>query len=110
MKLPNAEMAVVDPRKILEYTLNPEHISGKHKALVFLNRLGIGKEQAELLRTACLGAVLREDAIEKARDSHGKRFQVDFLMIHQSQSAIVRTGWIIRTGEDFPRLTSCYVR
>ncbi|WP_408629753.1 DUF6883 domain-containing protein [Acidithiobacillus ferriphilus] len=29
---------------------------------------------------------------------------------HQGKSAVVRTGWIIRTGEDVPRLTSCYVR
>ncbi len=42
-------------------------------------------------------------------DSHGKRYQVDFVMQHQGKSVIVRTGWIIRTGEDVPRLTSCYV-
>ncbi|WP_325758469.1 DUF6883 domain-containing protein [Acidithiobacillus ferriphilus] len=28
---------------------------------------------------------------------------------NREKSAIVRTGWIIRTGEDVPRLTSCYV-
>jgi len=27
----------------------------------------------------------------------------------RSREALVRSAWIIKTGEDFPRLVSCYV-
>ncbi|WP_368356704.1 DUF6883 domain-containing protein [Acidithiobacillus thiooxidans] len=63
-----------------------------------------------IITGVCLRAILINEATEKVADSHGKRYQVDFVMQHQGKSAIVRTGWIIRTGEDVPRLTSCYVR
>lgn len=35
MKLPNAERAVVDVRKLRNYCLNAEHPRGQHKARVF---------------------------------------------------------------------------
>jgi hypothetical protein len=35
MKLPNSEKAIVDIAKLRDYSLNPEHESGGHKARVF---------------------------------------------------------------------------
>lgn len=110
MILPNAERAFLDIRKLRDYTLNPRHLAGGNKARVFASCLGIGPQDAELLRSACLHAILANEAIEKVADSHGQRYQVDFVMQHQGKSATIRTGWIIRTGEEVPRLTSCYVR
>ncbi|WP_326923825.1 MULTISPECIES: DUF6883 domain-containing protein [Acidithiobacillus] len=77
---------------------------------MFASCLGIGQQDTELLRSVYLRAILSNDATEKVTDSHGKRYQVDFVMQHQGKSAIVRTGWFIRTGEGVPRLKSCYVR
>jgi len=34
---------------------------------------------------------------------------VDFTMTREIHQARIRSSWIIRRGEDFPRLTSCYV-
>ncbi len=34
---------------------------------------------------------------------------MDFDMENEDKTATVRTSWIIRIDEDFPRLTSCYV-
>ena len=112
MRLPNAENAFVDIAKLRDYCLNPEHPEGKHKARVFLAKLGITKDDAEGLRQAILEGVLLADAIEQAPTSYGRRFAVDLLIskgegIVLSQ-AVVRTAWIIREGEDFPRLTTCY--
>jgi hypothetical protein len=58
MKLPNAEAAVVDIVKLREYSLNPDHPKGKHKARVFLAALGIDENDAEQLREIILRAVL----------------------------------------------------
>jgi len=62
MKLPNAEKAVVDIAKLREYSLNPNHREGKHKARVFLAKLGIGRNDAERLRQIILEAILTAEA------------------------------------------------
>ena len=41
MKLPNCERAFVDPAKLADYALDPEHEEGKRKALIFAAALGI---------------------------------------------------------------------
>lgn len=41
MKLPNSEKAFVDIAKLRDYSLNPEHESGGHKARVFRAALGL---------------------------------------------------------------------
>ena len=112
MKLPNAENAVVDIRKLRDYCLNPHHAEGKHKARVFQAKLGYTGEDAELLRQLILQAILTEEATEQEPTDYGRRFVVEFgierqVGIMQSKAA-VRTAWIIRNDEDFPRLTTCF--
>jgi hypothetical protein len=41
MKIPNADRAVVDIRKLRDYCLNPQHDEGKHKARLFAVALGM---------------------------------------------------------------------
>ena len=35
---------------------------------------------------------------------------VEFVMTTASGTAVIRSGWIVRFSEDFPRLTTCYVK
>lgn len=109
MKIPNAEHAVVDIRKLRDYRLNMEHIRGRHKARVFESALGLTVEEAEMLQEALLAAVNSEEAEAGDQDEYGQRYIVDFTMTINEKSATIRSTWIIRKGEDFPRLTSCYV-
>ncbi len=109
MKLPNAEHAVVDIDKLRKYCLNPEHRRGCHKARVFKSSLGITSEHAENLRKALLAAAMNSEAMPLEHDEYGRRYVVDFMANGPSGQAMVRSSWIIRRGEDFPRLTSCYV-
>ena len=109
MKLPNAERAVVDIDKLRNYCLSLEHRRGCHKARVFKATLGLTQDHAEDLRKALLAAVLNADATALEHDEYGKRYVVDFMASGPSGQAMVRSSWIIRRGEDFPRLTSCYV-
>ncbi len=107
--LPNPGFAVVDPRKIAEYALNEDHPRGRSKARVFKSALGITVLQSSVLIDAIRKAVTVEPAQPGERDAFGARYLLDFHMVHGGRSATVRTCWIVRTGEDFPRLTSCYV-
>ena len=114
MRLPNAQNAVVDIAKLRDYCLNPAHPKGKHKARTFLEKLGFTQSDAERLRQLILAGILLPDvvAIEQEPTPFGRRFVVD-LEIQRGEGIVlsrahVRTAWIIRHEEDFPRLTTCF--
>jgi hypothetical protein len=109
MKLPNGDRAVVDLAKLTDYCLSPAHPRGRHKARVFAASLGLYADQADLLRDALLEAARTEEANPGDQDEFGHRYVVDFTMKTPSGEARVRSSWIVRADEDFPRLTSCYV-
>jgi len=109
MKLPNAESASVDIRKLRDYCLNSDHPRGKHKARLFSSILGLTDKDAEKLRSALLRAACNYEAIETMQDQYGKRYVVDFSMKTEKGQAIIRSLWIILVGEDFARLASCYI-
>lgn len=68
MKLPNAERAVVRLEKLTEYSLNPAHDKGGHKARVFASASGITIDDAEWLREECL-RVAREGEATQTKTS-----------------------------------------
>lgn len=109
MIVPHAEKALVDIRKLTDYCLNPEHEIGKHKARVFVSALDLTSENAEELKDALLAAVKNNDAQAGRFDKFGQRYTVDFEMSRGIKRATIRSGWIIETGTDFPRFTTCFV-
>lgn len=109
MTLPCGKHAVVDVAKLRAYALNPEHPEGRHKARVFQASLGITASDAEWLADAILAALPSAKSVEGNKDEYGQRFMADLPIHRGSRSATVRTGWIIRVGEDFPRLVTCFV-
>jgi hypothetical protein len=56
-----------------------------------------------------LEAARQQDATATDSDEFGQRYAVDFTMKTAAGEARVRSSWIVRKGEDFPRLTSSYV-
>jgi hypothetical protein len=110
MRLPNAEHAIVDMRKLRDYCLNPQHPEGRHKARLFAATLGMTNADAEPLRDALLQAVKSHAAAIGRRDAYGQRYQIDFAFDWRGRRAILRSGWIIEHGSDIPRLTTCYPR
>ena len=108
MKIPNAERAVVDIRKLRDYCLSPEHETGKHKALLFKTALGITAEDATELREILLAIVQTHEAQAGRIDRYGQRYRIDFWLEWRERSALIRSGWIIEPDSGIPRLTSCY--
>jgi hypothetical protein len=108
--LPNADRAVVDIAKLRDYCLNPDHEDGKHKTRVFASALGLRKGDADWLQGRLLEAAASELAIMILKNRFGTLYVIDFLLTTSSRSAFVRSCWIVRIREDFPRLTTCYVR
>lgn len=108
MKVPNAERAVVDARKLRDYCLNPNHAEGKHKARLFAAAFGMTANDAEGLREILLEIVKTHDCVLGRRDGDGQRYVIDFALDWRGKHARVRSGWIIENEPDPPRLTTCY--
>lgn len=99
----------METRKLRDYCLSPEHPRGRHKARVFASALGLTVDDSQELRRALLAAALSEEALVAEEDEYGQRYMLDFEMSTEMGSAVVRSGWMVRSGEDFPRFTSCWV-
>lgn len=108
MKLPNGDHAIVDIRKLHEYCLNSQHPRGRNKARVFA-AVGIRDTDAEALRAGLSTAARDVEACPGVVSPYGQRYVVDFDFTHQDRTIKIRSTWIVRTGEELPRLTSCYV-
>ncbi|GAB1542865.1 hypothetical protein NUACC21_55390 [Scytonema sp. NUACC21] len=106
--IPNAEKAVVDIRKLHDYCLNLDHNQGKHKARLFFSRLGITADDAFELRQILLEVVKTHLAELGRHDEFGQRYTLDFVLEWQNRSATIRSGWIVESGSNIPKLTTCY--
>jgi hypothetical protein len=109
MQLPNGENALVDIEKLIEYCLSPQHPRGKHKARVFMSACGIGADYAEPLRQQLLEAAAKGQATELPEIGYGRRYNVEWNIAGPHGTALIRTAWIIRPEEDFPRFVSAFV-
>ena len=108
MIIPNAEQAIIAPRKLRDYAPNVAHRVGGHKARLFAAMLEMSDKDAGELRDLLFQVVKAHDAEIGERDEHGQRYRIDFLMTWHGRQAMVRTAWIIRSDEGFPRLLTCY--
>ena len=98
MKIPNAEHAIVDIRKLRDYCLNPQHHKGKHKARLFTALLGMNSNDAEELRNALLEAVKKQDTQLAEKDAYGQLYTLDFTLNWRDKQATIRSAWIIETN------------
>lgn len=109
MKLPNGERADLGV-KLEDYVLNPHHREGQHKAYVFESVLGVNLANAQILRNALLNAAAFSDQVKSRGDNgFGTVYVLRFPLETAKGSATILSAWIIRHGEDFPRLTTCYI-
>lgn len=109
MKLPNPNRAIVERKKLTDYCLNPNHPDGRHKARVFESALGLNLNNVEVLETALLESVKQYNAVEDKQNRYGQKYIIDFPLVNNSKQATIRSVWIVKNSENFPRLVTCYV-
>lgn len=102
---------VVDIAKLRDYCLSEGHPRGCHKARVFPSRLGLTAQDAQSLRQALLDAAQKGQPglLPTDADEFGQRYVLDFSLTSATGTAKVRSAWIVSTGEEVLKLTSCYV-
>lgn len=110
MRLPNGTRAELGT-KLVDYVLNPLHRDGRHKARVFDSAVGIARGNAGVLARALLDAAANSEHAEARGDNgYGDVYVLRFEITTTAGTATVVSVWIIRRGEDFPRLTTCYIQ
>jgi hypothetical protein len=107
--LPNPEKAIIPFEKLEGYSLNPNHAEGQHKAIVFRSALGIGLDEAQELRAELRHVLCTQEATLLNRNPYGQKYQIDFEMTRGDRQALIKSIWIVRDNEDFPRLITCYI-
>jgi len=112
MTLPNAHVAVVDPRKVTAYLLNAGHPDNGGKS-TFFEGLGYVRSDPSPLVEALKSIARGGEVIEQVESVHGQKYVVDgMLMSHteQNRSRAIRTVWIVERSTDAPRLVTAYPR
>jgi hypothetical protein len=101
----------IDPRKIVDYALNPKHPVGRHKARVFEAALGYTRDNWHNLLEQIQSLSLDSEAAVLSSDEFGRRVQVDLMITGVAgQRATVCTGWLITLNSDIARLVTLYVK
>lgn len=109
--LQNAEYAVIDPKKLAAYALNPNHPSGANKARVFASALGYNTSNIDNLIYKVKKEILTTPATIGLQDNFGQRMFVDIKIIGANgKVAVIRTGWMYETDAFVPRMTTIYVK
>ena len=105
--LRNYAAAYIPDDKIRRYALGDPHKRRPFEALGYSKEVGNWEELRERIKEALPFYPAR--LVKSSR--WGEIFRVDHPLPGPSgEEAPIRTGWIYRVGEDFPRLTTLYVK
>jgi hypothetical protein len=108
MKLPNAEHAIVQERKVTHYLLNRAHPIGGAKATFFLHH-GFTLEQWQMFAERLLGHALENEVVASGENPHGVRYTVDGPLVAPAGNSLnIRTAWFIGHDSQSPRLITAH--
>lgn len=108
MKLPNADQAVVDRRKIMDYLLSSRHPDGRSKA-AFFTGFGFRTTHWETFAKALRAHGESGTVTGLTESAYGVRYSVDgVLKTPDRRNPRVRTIWVIASGDDEPRLVTAH--
>jgi hypothetical protein len=108
VRLPRAEVALIETAKVRDYLLAPEHPTGRFKAAFFV-RLGYSLQRWELLAADLTRHAQANDASVGEANDFGQKFEVrGNLTGPDGKSASLVTVWIILRGDDLPRFVTAF--
>jgi hypothetical protein len=105
--LPNAQAAIITPRKLRDYLLSPTHPIGRYKAAFFRSR-GYSQDDWETLASD-IRSLLSANATVLEATRFGTKYAISGNITDPNgQTFGIVTIWIILKGEDAPRFVSAY--
>jgi hypothetical protein len=107
VRVPNADFAVVEERKVKDYPLSSSHPVGRYKARFFGN-LGYDLDGWRRLASD-RRAILANEVSESVEIDYGTKYVVPGqLMGAGGTTTCILTAWVIPTDENVPRLVTAY--
>ena len=108
MKMPNAQLAVVEKAKIVEYLLNRSHPYGSSKAKFFI-QFCFHLEAWEAFAVALRQHGQQYEVSKTKQTGFGPRYEIDGdLRAPDGRFPRVRTVWQLDEGSIAPRLITAY--
>lgn len=108
MKLVNADRAIVDESKVVEYLLSTRHPDGRSKATFFAG-FGFRVQQWERLARALRDHGRIGEVARVSRSDYGTRYSVDGAMESpDGRNPRIRTVWIVDSDDGAPRLITAH--
>ena len=105
-KLPLADQAVVDPRKISKYLLDATHPVGGPKVAFFIG-FGFRADDPATMIAALLEHARAHDAMDLPSTPHGAKHVVTGeLRSPDGTNPTIRSIWIIDAGQSIPRFVT----
>jgi len=102
--LPNADRAHIDPRKLRDYALNPEHASGRYKA-EFFAQMGYTAANWQQLERDIREQHLSQPAEQGKPSPYGFKYVITApLRGPNGVTRQVTTVWLVRPGNDVAEL------
>jgi hypothetical protein len=105
MNLPAAARALIQPEKLRDYLLSTGHPVGRLRPLSRqdgYSRQGWQRLQMDILQLARSGV-----AVERQMSNFGQKYEGNGILRGPSgREARVTMIWIVKNGEDFPRLVT----
>jgi len=106
--LPDADAAFVEPAKLTDYLLNPDHPVGGDKA-AFLVRFGFRPGAWRALEAALLAHARAGEVIGERQSRYGRHYTVEGpLETPDGRNPTIRTAWMIESGERRPRFVTAH--
>jgi hypothetical protein len=108
MRLPNAELAEINPAKIGAYLLSETHPVGRSKAR-FFREAGFDESTIDLLSRGLLHIARTQEVVETSATVHGLKYVVEGgLDAPTGRRLRLRTVWIVDRGQERPRFVTAY--
>lgn len=106
--LPNAQLAIIDPRKITDYLLARSHLVGGAKA-AFFARFGFTAIGWTKLRDVLIDHVHSAAIVSTADTLFGKKYILEGVLASpDGRNPRVRAIWFVATGETAPKFVTAY--
>ena len=110
MKLPNAERAIVEERKITEYLLSFANPRARSKARFFTG-FGFCIEEWEGFAEALLSHCRQNEVSEVKATPYGVNYVIVApLETPDNRKPIVKSVWEVKPGVTYPRLVTAYTQ
>ena len=108
MKIPNADNAIIEPAKIVDYLLDVDHPHGGSKACLLLS-LGYSSADWQQLEADLRRMHLIEHFVAINQTVWGVRYEIVAPITGPSGDTVLfRSVWQIDLGSDAPRLITMY--